>query len=294
MKKDYLPSKNFVIKVLAIIIIIALGFGVYRVISYFKNRSNINNRTETKLLVKDLVEKDSNANGIADWEESLWGFDPTKNGPENKEAILAKKKELAKTNGTSSNQSENLTDNEIISRQFFALIMSLQESGNLNEDTMAEAAKTVGDKVNPTPLKDAYTISNQTIKNSNKKEDMVLFAKKVKPLIEKYPDLGKELGYISTGVENKDATALKMAVGVANSYRSFSKEFIKIPVPSSIASIVLNMANNYEKVAQSIEGLAKISEDPLLAMKSLINYKNYNEMLTTNNATLSSIINNNI
>ena len=292
MKKDYLPSKDFIIKVSAIIIIIALVFGIYEIISYFKNKNNLNNRTETKLLVKDVVEKDSNANGIADWEESLWGFNPNINGPENKEAINAKKKELAKTNGTTSNQPENLTDNEIISRQFFALIMSLQESGNLNEATMAEAAKTVGDKVNPTPLKDAYTISNQTIKSSNKKEDMVLFAKNIKPLLEKHSDLGKELGYISTGVENKDATALKMAVSVASSYRSFSKEFIKIPVPNSLASTALNMANNYEKVAQSIEGLAKISEDPLLAMKSLINYKNYNEVLTTNTATLSSIINN--
>jgi hypothetical protein len=282
MKKNYLPSKQFIFQVVAILILLATVFGIYEITLYFKNRNSSKQGTQTTLLVKDVVQKDSNDNGIPDWEESLWGFDPTKNGPENKEAILAKRAELAKDNPLpldENGQEKALTENETLSREFFALIMSLQQSGNLNETSMNSVASTISEKINPTPIPDIYTKADQITKNTNKKEDMVSYAKNIQKLLQEHKDLGNELTYISQGVENQDPTALSLVENAASSYKSLGKELVKIPVPSSLAPTMLNMANNYEKIGQSTEGLTKSIDNPILAMASLINYKKYNDAL---------------
>jgi hypothetical protein len=89
MNQDYLPSKQFIHRVIAIAIILAIVLGIYEIARYFGGKSKI--LPKSKLVVKSLTEQDANNNTIPDWEEKLWGLDPTKNGPENKEFILAKR-----------------------------------------------------------------------------------------------------------------------------------------------------------------------------------------------------------
>lgn len=293
MNKKYLPSKQFILRIIAIAIILAIIFGIYSIVKYFQNKTSPENQ-KTELTVKDILTgaKDTNDNGIPDWEESLWGFNPITNGPENKTAILAKKQELSKANESSgqSDSQKAITANENLSQEFFALIMSLKESGNLNDTSLKSAADAFGSQIQPTPLPNAYTSNDQIIKISNSTDDVKNYLKSVNTLLLKHSDLGSELTLISNGTENSDPTAFTLVDNVALSYISFSKELIKIPVPSKISTIVLSMANNYEKLGQSTMGLSKGSDDPIVAMKSLINYNNYNNALLTDTDNLSKNI----
>ena len=292
MNKQYLPSKQFITRVIAIIIIVAIVFSIYEIISYFKNKKSHQNNGETKIIVKDLLQKDTNTNGIADWEESLWGFDPSKNGPENKAAILAKKEEISKNNELSgkSNSEKAISDNENLSREYFALLMSLQDSGNVSETSLKSAADAFGSQILPTPLKDAYTTKDQLIKTSNSKDDLMAYYKSLNNLLSKHKDLGTELPLISKGVENSDTTALSLVGDIASSYVAFSQELVKLPVPSKISNTILSMANNYEKLGEATKGLSMGHDDPVVAMKSLINYQNYNNALLTDTKNLSDNI----
>ena len=83
--KKYLPSTQFIIRAVSILILVGVCFGAYKLIVFLKNRST--KKDPTKLLVQNLTQKDSNGNDIADWEESLWGLDPKGNGQENKDYI---------------------------------------------------------------------------------------------------------------------------------------------------------------------------------------------------------------
>lgn len=89
--KKYLPSKKFASIIISIIVIIALFFATKWIISIIKERK-ISKDSPTPMTVGSLIQKDSNKNGIADWEEYLWGLNPEKNGQENKDFIMAKKK----------------------------------------------------------------------------------------------------------------------------------------------------------------------------------------------------------
>ncbi|HAQ02670.1 hypothetical protein A2467_01870 [Candidatus Nomurabacteria bacterium RIFOXYC2_FULL_36_8] len=286
MDSKYLPSRIFVIRIVVILLIIGVVFGVIKIVKYFKNKPN--SKTPVKVLVKDIVQKDSNSNGIADWEEYLWGLNPSKNGPENKEFIMAKRKTLAENNNTLSPQNNEAKENEQLSKELFSVVMSLMQSGNLSEESISEVSKTIGSKIEVEQIPDIYT-KNMLIIN-NKEDGDIAYFQAFKDLNEKYKDadLGGELTIIAQGIEKNDPQALYIATTIASSYRSFGKELIKIPVPEYLSEGNLNLANDYEKVSQSLEGMLKILDNPLIGMRALLSYKKYTDKIMTDLENISS------
>jgi len=278
--KDYLPSMQFKIRVIIIAVLFLLGFGIYKAVGYFRNRG-METKIPTKILVKDLVQKDTNENGIPDWEEALWGLDPNKDGPQNKEFIMAKRKTLAEENGPEISNNQPLSENETMSREFFAIIMSLEQTGNLDDDALKSVSEAIGQKIVATPIPDVYTKSMLTIKDSDDSYGVINYYTDYVNLNNKYAgkNMGDELSFVATALRDNDPGALQIAGTVALAYSSFGKELIKIPVPSNLASISLDLANNYEKVAQSIYGLTHLLSEPITGMKALINYKKYSDII---------------
>ena len=279
MDKKYLPSKQFVARLIIITISLGIIFGLYELTLFLKNR--IKGKTTT-VLVKDLVAKDSNNNSIPDWEESLWGLDPTIDGQENKEFIENKKKALAgKDSGVSVSESEQM------SREFFALVTSLQQSGNLTEENMQQISDAVASQAVAVPIADIYTKDMQEIVLTSP-TSIKKYHESFKKLTLKYAnsDIGEELTFIYQGIQNNDQQALYAAGTVAKSYRDFGQELIKIPVPTSLQVTVLSLANNYEKSAQTIEDMENVLIDQLIGMRAIVNYKKYNDALITDLETM--------
>ena len=278
----YLPSKQFMARILIILIILGAIGGLYELTQYF--RKGKNDPVPTKLLVKDIIQKDSNDNGIADWEEGLWGLDPTKDGPANKEFILNKRSVLAKDNTSQAVDDNALTENDVLSRELFATVMSLQQSDSLNTDSIKSVSEAIGQNIIPTDIPDVYTINMLKI-SGTEKDYYIAF----KNLVDKYKDkdMGSELTFVSQGLENKDPQAIYAAKSVAVFYREFGQALIKTPVPSSLAQTNLDLANSYEKVAQTIEGFGNILTDQISGMKALINYKKYSDKIISDITKLS-------
>lgn len=291
--KKYLPSKRFVSTIIIIVVLIAMFFVAKGIISFFKNQKGLNNNVEiVEETVGNIIGKDSNNNGIADWEEYLWGLDPNKNGPGNKEYILSKKKSLVQ-NGEMlpTDDSSMITDNEMLSRQFFATIISLQQTGDLNQESINSVSETIGKNIEITPIADIYTKDMLTIKGDSASANAI-YSDALANLITKYgdSDIGTELTLIVQGLSNKDSQALFAATTIGDAYQSFGKDLIKIPVPASLSTIHLNTANNYQKVGETIKDLAQILSDPLIGMKSIISYKQYSDELYSNLEKISGIL----
>lgn len=292
MNREYLPSKKFITVILFVVIVISLFFAVKGLITFIGNRKNKTNSPSKVTVIGDLIQKDSNKNGIPDWEEYLWGLDPSKTGPENKEYILSKKNSLMK-NGemTNPDESKAVSDNEMLSQEFFAAIISLQQSGQLDETSMKAISEAVGKNVEATPIPDIYTDNMLTLKGDSALNRDTYY-KDLSNLVKKYKDadIGNELTFIIQGLSNNDPQALYAAQTVADAYISFGSELIKIPVPRGLYKDHLSAANNYEKVGQSIKDLTKILTDPLIGMKAIINYKNYSDALASNLENISGAL----
>lgn len=285
--KKYLPSKEFTARLIILAILFIVIFGIYEITMYFKNRSQRGG--ETPLIVKNIVQKDSNNNGIADWEESLWGLDPTKNGQANKELILAKQQTLAQnTNATQIGASGTSAENELLAKQFFAVIMSLQQSGNLTDNSMQSVVDTVGNQVKATPLPDTYTTAMiKAIPNTD--TSMTSYKAALKALFLRYQDknIGDELSFMAAALKNNDPQAVQATVDVGYAYEAFAKELVHLPTPTTILPTILTLANDYDKTGQSLIGLSTILTDPILGMRSLMNYQKYNTDLLNKLDTVS-------
>lgn len=288
--RKYLPSKEFIRRVIIIAGSMVIIFGIYKTAIYIKNKVGV--KKQGNLVIKsDVIQKDSNNNGIPDWEESLWGLDPRRNGDSNKEFILAQREELAKENNTYADPNQPLSENETLSREFFSVIMSLQESGNLDETSLQSVSDTIGQKIIATPLPDAYTKTMLSTIKTNP-ENTTIYSDALANLLTKYTgkDIGKELTYISVGLTNNDTNAFAQASTVATAYKSLGKELMKIQVPNTFGPIHLSLANDYEKVGESIDDMTRMIDDPIGGMKAVINYKKYTDALVLDMTTLSKDI----
>ena len=288
--KKYLPSRKFLAIVLIIVFFIALYFMGKGVISFFKNRKLAKKDNLVEVTIGGVIQKDSNNNGFPDYEEYLWGLDPAKNGAKNKEYILAKKKELT-DNGVISMTDSSATKNDMLSREFFAAIISLQQTGDLNEESMKSVSESLGKNITATPIDDRYISSTLTLVNSSSTANEN-YREALGAIITKYENanIGSELTFIIQGITKNDPQALYAAKTVADAYISFSQDLMKMSVPRSIINEHLNMANNYEKTGQTINNLAQTLSDPILGMKAVINYKKYSDLLASDLEKLYGIL----
>ena len=100
MKKNYLPSKKFIYSIVILVTIGILFFVVSSLLSK-KNHFSAANSSQlqaSNMTINDLLQKDSDGDGVADWQEALWGTDPNKkqtfDGISDSEYISKKKADL--------------------------------------------------------------------------------------------------------------------------------------------------------------------------------------------------------
>lgn len=292
--KKYLPSKKFIATCIIILILIVSFFLLKGVIYLFKkiHIGGLNKGEVNQVTVKEIAQTDSNNNGIPDWEEYLWGLDPNGNGVKNKEIILEKKGALSQNNGVSpADDSKPITNNEALSREFFAAIISLQQTGSLDEQSMKSISDAIGENIKTEEIKDVYTIDQLTTENDSL-EAKNTYHEELVSLVKKYSnsDIGNELTFIVQGLNNKDTQALYAAKTVADAYQSFSKDLIKIKVPKSLAYAQLNAANDYFKTGQTIISLTTMLNDPIIGMKGILSYKKYSDALATDLDKVSELL----
>ncbi len=291
MKPDYLPSQQFRLRLALLIATIAVAVSVYELVVFIRAKQQAAHRA-TPVTIKDLVQKDSNKNGIPDWEEALWGLDPTKNGDSNKEFIMTKRQALTQgADAQTAPASQSTPENQQLAQDFFATLLSLQQTGNLDSSSMQAISDAIGQKIVAPAIPDIYTIPMAKTIPTNQ-ISRINYLTSYSNLIIKYKDakLGNELSYINVALENNDPGALAIVEKIAADYKSFGKDLMATPVPESIALTEVSLANNYQKVGQSIGGLTQILSDPIIGMKALINYKKYSDALISDTKALSDKI----
>jgi hypothetical protein len=288
--KEYLPSKEFMTRVGLVVISCALLFSVYKLSVFILNKFTKGGRRDLVAYKGGNIQKDTNKNGIADWEESLWGLDPSGDGEKNKATIEKRRGDLTNSSSASTMNDKPLNEDEEASREFFAAVMSLQQSGNLTDASIESVADAIGEKIVAKPIDDIYKPTDVKTEDLTE-ETFVMYFKQTSDLFNKYKNksIGDELTFISQGLVNRDPEAMRVAGNVAKAYRAFGKELIQIPVPKVMAQNHFDLANNYEKVAISIEGMARVLDEPIVGMRAFVNYKKYNEALVKEINYIASI-----
>ncbi len=284
---------------------VALAVVFLVVIFFIKNKTTFKNNLNPVLenqengltysteTLEDLVNKDTDGDTILDWEESLWGTDPTNKettpGTSDKVAIEKLKAEQAENGedkgGTDSagQSEENLTQTDKFSREFFTTIATLNQSGEMDQATIDALGISLAERIqNATPVK-IYTIKDIKIKNSDDVQAIQKYSDTLTNIYVKY-SAGKEVPEVLEKLvaDEENMSILKELDPIINRIKKIIAELLKMEVPPSIATLHLDLLNNSQRLLENISDVRLLDSDPILAIGAISQY-------WENTATLESV-----
>ena len=291
----WLPSRKLVL-FFGTLTLIIVGFFL---ISNFKNNkiSYKTNNKEINSLVKYVFlnqsDKDTDGDGLKDWEENLWrtdinnkdtdgdglsdgdevkeGRNPLVKGPNDYIDKESFKKNFYKEDG---NETANL-GKELISEY-----LSLKDFGYINDKNKGEIIDyMVKDKLNEIE-KEQEKIKNYTLDDLNiiEKNDSVSlnnYLEEIKKILEEEgKDIPNSLAIVKDSLEKKDKEILNELNKNILMSENIIKRFLEIETPSNLKNEHLELINLVSKIENEVKSMKVIFEDPI---KSMLNIKNYQE-----------------
>ena len=284
--------KNPSPKVLAFLIIVVVLTTITIVSSkLFKYIKKPDNSGIVNLIIKNnlnqkLDTKDSDNDGLPDWQEEIWGSD--KNNPdtdgdgtsdgkevnENRNPTIAGPDDKILSDREVANQmikdslARNSTDpnsvTSILSKNLLMRLAQLQQSGQYSTQTGDELAKGLAEQtLSEVQIPEKYPTSVFLTFNSTDKQKLEDYKNKViniqKNELLKIDPNNKNLDPIITGFKNM---AFQLSV---------------ISVPQDILSVHAKIANNYYLAAEALINLKLSDKDPVLGILSIPIYKKASE-----------------
>ena len=296
-----MPSKKFIIILSSVFGVILLVFIVGSLIGLKEKAVNL--PTESEITVSQetlsvLISKDSDGDGVPDWEEALWGTDPNKkdtNGdgiPDNIE-IENKKKALRESGSyPEQTQEENLNETERFSREFFTTFAALKQSGNLSPEAMINLSTSLISTLEKS--KDAlvfFTARDIRIENAPDYTQSD-YASAVMAMASKFSDkkLGYELEILAEGITNENKAAMDELAQIAENYNEFALVLKSLPVPQTLSRDHLVLINSALGISQTLKNLSQTLSNPLVVMSSLSQYDTFSQSFVEIMSKISSLI----
>ncbi|HAS81001.1 MAG: hypothetical protein UR25_C0003G0166 [Candidatus Nomurabacteria bacterium GW2011_GWE1_32_28] len=289
----YLPSKKFILITVGIVILGIIVFIVFFMSSSGENFLTENKKSSAKLKVEnqtisELIQNDTDGDGIADWEEALWGTDKntkiTFGDMTDATYIENKKKELNIEQKTSINETK-LTETEKFARQFFTSYNAMRSSGEVDKDTIDSFSNALGQKIIDPNLIDRYSEIDIKINEKDDTTSREEYYINIKKIFKKYQTegIGRELSIVSNGLASSktsnDGDKYNELSTIAISYQNFAKEVIKTNVPKSLKYYHLQIANSSNNTGISVSNMEKIADDTIIGLSGLSQYQKYSEDL---------------
>ena len=305
--QKYLPSKKFAIITSVIIVLAVLIFIIFFMPSSGENFSITGNKNNTALKVEnptlpDLIQRDTDGDGVPDWEEALWGTDPHKkitfNDTPDATYIENKKKEL-KIEGNVIADATKLTETEKFAREFFTSYSAMKSSGQIDQNTINDFSSALGQNIIDPTLVDRYTETDAKINSIDNPASKQKYYWGVKALFKKYQSagLGNELDLVSQALASNSADGTSSNTSqydklpaIASAYQNFAQKVMGLSVPQSLVTYHLRIANSANNVGISVSGMGKIAADPIVGLSGLSQYQKYSDDLVKAVADLENFL----
>ncbi len=245
------------------------------------------NAISTRDLLVQYAAKDTDADGLPDWEEALYGTDPNNAHSVRADVLdgeavqqgLVKPKFASATStpvdvnslpGTTAN-SNTLTDQ--FAREFFASYLQKSTVGTPSAEAVATF---VENKVDTLTKQGVLATFNQTqIRIAGSGEDALrAYARAVDVATQPYSANASkgELEYYFDALSKDDAAALAKVRAIATSYTLSAGAYMKVPVPAEAAATHLALANALADTGRALTDMTAFSTDPLQAMVGVGRY----------------------
>jgi len=285
--------------------LIVLAIGIIILLFFIQNKSSFKNQQQSGLtynsneLVGNLVNKDTDGDGIPDWEESLWGTDPTKKEttPGILDSVAIQKMKLEKNTSGELNldnqNDQNLTQTDKFSRELFSTVATLNQTGAVDQNTIDKLSDSLNNQIqNSTPrkvyaLSDLHVIAKQDLATVKKYNTDII------NIYKKYPIKGKAFDILKkfTGDGNNvDSSALTELDPIINQTNKILFAMTKTDVPEEFSTAHLNVVNGLERVVENLNDIKLYDTDPLVSLKGISQYEKNSVLLVSAFKTFGTLI----
>ncbi len=252
--------------------------------------------SEETALLQAIATKDSDTDGLPDWEEQLYGTDP-KNpdtrqlGMTDGEAVakgLIVPKAIADIKMVTSSPlqigeyglpppPEEGTLTAAFTKNFFTIYMDARvaNGGDLSESQLADVQKqTLASLTSAIVTAPNFKSARDLIVSGSGAEALKTYAAQAEVVLltNKNTATTNELNYLKRAVENNDTEALSHIVSIAKGYRDSAVGLAALTVPRELAADHLLLVNTVMRMGQITTDFARVNEDPLAAILALHQY----------------------
>lgn len=271
-QKSILPSKKFLTVLGSFVILVLVVIGV----SYLIRNKKIStdklpaNIKSVDYSFSDIYNKDTDGDGLPDWQENILGTDKDKsdtdgNGINDKEQL--------KSEALPTGANENTATDEF-SREFFAAAMALKGSGGFNDENIKTLVETSTKTLSEKTVEKKYSLKDlKTKETTNSSAITKSYIQKISPV---FKTLSAEnysyLNDISSAYENDNEGTLSKLDPVIKKYSDIEKTLATLEVPQGIALAHLNILNTMAQLNTSLVSIRNGFTDPLTAFLAISKY----------------------
>lgn len=279
---NFAPSKKVLF--LGIICLIVLG-----TIFYLSKKEGASTYSlESGQENADLFEKDSDRDGIPDWEETLWGTDPlnpsTKgDGTDDKQFIEELKNQdsglLPVLDSSISIGATNRTD--YLSQQLLKEYLNIKQTTGADQKSFEDLANRTLNKIYSTPgAKNIY--ESKDIKTTGSRADpnsVMAYTNSIIGALIPYQKSPISFNTIDLN-DISDPRFSQLSKEMSEYFLDIAKSIVVLPAPTDLLNFHLNLSNNFAKISGEFETLSKADDDTVSALSSV---KKIKELQLTQN-----------
>lgn len=293
-----LKDKTFLIVALLIAVVV-IGGAVFITFGGAKERSLAADESVADAQVRfaSAATPDRDADGLKDWEETLWGTDAndddtdgdgTRDGEEisvGRDPTQASPGDTIIRNGSKTTQEseqyfidEQMSETEKASRRvletYLAIKFNPSHTGTLSEDERENLVSTLLARQLNSTSAETYTMTNIRTTVEVSPAAIKTYGNALGEAIFKAEGQSGDyvLTVVATALENEDPEELKKLKAIVSGYRIVIRRILGVPVPFTFAAMHINLANALANVAASIEKMEALVEDPLATLFAIEDY----------------------
>ena len=285
-----MPSKKFIIATLAVLFLIA---GIFWVVKNGKPKEKTIFQKKDSLISAFLQQnrKDSDNDGLMDWEEVLWKTDlnnpdTDKDGTlDGEEVKLGRNPAMAgpddfyspeNFSSETSTSSEPLSETEKFSRDFISQYLAAKQiaGGNLDETTKQGLLNSLEKNIDTSIPPPVFKISDIKISTDNSKQAIKNYANQLSAILMKYvnPPPSAEIYIFKEMADKKDQSWVEELKKNVLTYEGLKKDCLDLAVPSELKIQHLNLVNSFALLKGITEKFQNYFTDPLGSFVALQQY----------------------
>ncbi len=255
--------------------------------SNFKNQNSAKNNglSYDEEVVGDLISKDTDGDGVVDWEENLWGTDITRkdtDGDGVEDGAETRTLKAAQGLNSPDEEPENLTQTDKFSRELFATVATLSQEGELDPVSVEKITSSLESQITNNTIKKIYTSKDMNIVQDNSIQAAQKYNIDLGNLEKKY---AVEKGAIQILEDATDETGemdpeiLSELTPLIKNIEGRIKDMLAVSTPSGLASPHLNLINAMQGCLENLKDIQIFESDVIVALGGVSKFSENSTLL---------------